>query len=134
MWHSTAVITKNRLIIKSHPKEICVQKPVTTRAGHIRMAKKNKITTVGGALALTALSIGGPLPAVAADAQSTIKRLESVDVTATGASAIDSASSGDISHDQLQTRPLLRPGAVLEAVPGLGGARRAGGGGAGRGF
>lgn len=96
-----------------------MQKPVTTRAGHIRMAKKNKITTVGGALALTALSIGGPLPAVAADEQSTIKRLESVDVTATGASAMDSASSGDISHDQLQTRPLLRPGAVLEAVPGL---------------
>lgn len=64
-------------------------------------------------------TLGTAMPALAADDNRTINRLETVDVTARGTSTMDSASSGDISHEQLENRPLLRPGAVLEAVPGL---------------
>lgn len=76
--------------------------------------QQRKIIHLGIGLALT---LG--TPAIAKEDSVTTKRLDEVDVTAQGVSAMDSASSGDISHEQLQSRPLLRPGAVLEAVPGL---------------
>jgi outer membrane cobalamin receptor len=48
-----------------------------------------------------------------------IDMLQTVTVTATGVSNMLAASSGDVSHEQLTDQPLLRPGALLENVPGL---------------
>jgi outer membrane receptor protein involved in Fe transport len=45
--------------------------------------------------------------------------LETVTITASGVSNIQNASIGDVSHDEIASQPLLRPGAVLENVPGL---------------
>ena len=45
--------------------------------------------------------------------------LQTVTVIASGESAMAAASTGDISLEQLQAQPLLRPGAILENVPGL---------------
>jgi outer membrane receptor protein involved in Fe transport len=42
-----------------------------------------------------------------------------VTVVGTGVSNMDAASAGDIGHDEIANQPLLRPGAVLENVPGL---------------
>src|SRR3569832_2639044 len=71
------------------------------------------------ATAMTAFTTGSKIASAAEEAGDTLKQLDIIDVTAQGVSAMDSASSGDNSHEQLGTRPLLRPGAVLEAVPGL---------------
>ncbi len=57
--------------------------------------------------------------AVAADAGGTGGPLQTVTVIASGTSSMDAASTGDVSHDELAAQPLLRPGAVLENVPGL---------------
>jgi outer membrane receptor protein involved in Fe transport len=46
-------------------------------------------------------------------------RLDTVTIVATGASNMEAASTGDVSQEQLAAQPLLRPGAVLENVPGL---------------
>src|ERR1700683_395699 len=46
-------------------------------------------------------------------------RLDTVTIVATGASNMDAASAGDVSQEQLAGQPLLRPGAILENVPGL---------------
>jgi hypothetical protein len=46
-------------------------------------------------------------------------RLDTVTIVATGVSNMDAASAGDVSQEQLAGQPLLRPGAVLENVPGL---------------
>jgi outer membrane receptor protein involved in Fe transport len=46
-------------------------------------------------------------------------KLDTVTVVATGVSNVDAASAGDVSQEQLANQPLLRPGAVLENVPGL---------------
>lgn len=40
-------------------------------------------------------------------------------IVATGVSKMAAASAGDVSQKQLASQPLLRPGAVLENVPGL---------------
>src|ERR1700755_2028215 len=45
--------------------------------------------------------------------------LPTVTVVGTGVSNMDAASVGDVSHDEIASQPLLRPGAVLENVPGL---------------
>jgi hypothetical protein len=45
--------------------------------------------------------------------------LQEVSVVAKGVSNMDAASAGDVSQEQLAAQPLLRPGAVLENVPGL---------------
>lgn len=45
--------------------------------------------------------------------------LQSITVTATGVSNMSAASAGDVSQEQIASQPLLRPGAVLENVPGL---------------
>jgi len=57
--------------------------------------------------------------AFADDDTGKVKTLETVDVTATGVSTLDAASSGDVGHQELENQPLLRPGALLENVPGL---------------
>jgi hypothetical protein len=45
--------------------------------------------------------------------------LDQITVVATGISNMTAASAGDISQEQMLSRPLLRPAAVLENVPGL---------------
>jgi len=45
--------------------------------------------------------------------------LQTVTIVATGVSVQSAASAGDISQEQLANQPLLRPGAILENVPGL---------------
>jgi hypothetical protein len=69
-----------------------------------------------------ALSVIGTATATAADGDGSgdvQTALDSITVTATGVSNIQGASVGDVSHDQIVSQPLLRPGAVLENVPGL---------------
>ncbi len=45
--------------------------------------------------------------------------LETVTVIATGVSNMVAASEGDVTQEELASQPLLRPGAILENVPGL---------------
>jgi len=45
--------------------------------------------------------------------------LDTITVVARGVSNMPAASVGDISQDEIASQPLLRPGAVLENVPGL---------------
>jgi hypothetical protein len=45
--------------------------------------------------------------------------LDTITVVAAGVSNLRAASAGDISQAQIQSEPLLRPGAILENVPGL---------------
>jgi hypothetical protein len=45
--------------------------------------------------------------------------LHTVTIVATGVSNMNAASMGDVSRQQIAVEPLLRPGAVLENVPGL---------------
>src|SRR5581483_7751816 len=58
-------------------------------------------------------------PADLTDGDLADSKIESVTVVATGVSNMDAASAGDVSQDELSSQPLLRPGAVLESVPGL---------------
>jgi hypothetical protein len=53
------------------------------------------------------------------DADAPAAPLDTVTVVGTGVSNMEAASAGDVSHDQIASQPLLRPGAVLENVPGL---------------
>jgi len=77
------------------------------------------ISAVLGMLAVATLS-GGYRPVRADEGTSPgDTQLETITVTATGVSNIQGASVGDVSHDQIAAQPLLRPGAVLENVPGL---------------
>ncbi|MGN6453422.1 MAG: TonB-dependent receptor plug domain-containing protein, partial [Steroidobacteraceae bacterium] len=46
-------------------------------------------------------------------------RLETVTVTALGVSNMAAASAGDVTAVEIASQPLLRPGAVLENVPGM---------------
>src|SRR5215469_1867369 len=78
----------------------------------------------GTALAL-AVGIGtlAMLRSTAAGAAAGAATLDEVVVTATretaAADRAEAASSGVVTSEQLDNRPLLRPGGVLEAVPGL---------------
>lgn len=77
-------------------------------------------TSVGGVAA--ALLLGTAIAAHAADyadAGAGPARLETITIVATGVSNMDAASTGDVSQEQLANQPLLRPGALLENVPGL---------------
>ncbi len=58
-------------------------------------------------------------PLVSADSSDIGQTLDQVTVIATGVSNMNAASAGDVGRDQLDSQPLLRPGAVLENVPGL---------------
>jgi outer membrane receptor protein involved in Fe transport len=53
------------------------------------------------------------------DLDNAVSILDPITVTATGVSNIQDASVGDIGREQIASQPLLRPGAVLENVPGL---------------
>jgi len=58
-------------------------------------------------------------PAWAGDSEDDGSKIEIVTVVAAGVSNMVAASAGDVSQEQLAHQPLLRPGAVLENVPGL---------------
>jgi outer membrane receptor protein involved in Fe transport len=79
----------------------------------------------GAAVALLATSpaavIAGNTSEAAGDAgdPAGTTRLDTVTIVATGVSNMNAASAGDVSQEQLAVQPLLRPGAVLENVPGL---------------
>jgi len=45
--------------------------------------------------------------------------LDTITVVATGVSTMAAASAGDVNQEQMASQPLLRPGALLENVPGL---------------
>jgi outer membrane receptor protein involved in Fe transport len=45
--------------------------------------------------------------------------VDTVTVVGAGVSNMEAASAGDVSHEEISSQPLLRPGAVLENVPGL---------------
>jgi hypothetical protein len=57
--------------------------------------------------------------AAAEDGTTSGTGLETVTVIATGVSRMNAASAGDVSQEELASRALLRPGAILESVPGL---------------
>jgi outer membrane receptor protein involved in Fe transport len=65
------------------------------------------------------LFAGGLRLATANEAADLDDAVETVTVVGTGVSSMDAASAGDVSQEQLARQPLLRPGAVLENVPGL---------------
>lgn len=66
----------------------------------------------------TAAGLGGAT-ALAAEPENTESTVPTVTVVGTGVSNMDTASVGDVGHDEIVSQPLLRPGAVLENVPGL---------------
>jgi len=68
--------------------------------------------------ALASLAAVSPAWADEADTAGS-NTLETVTVVATGVSNAAAASAGDVSQEQLSSQPLLRPGAILENVPGL---------------
>ena len=71
------------------------------------------IFAAAAALTGAAISTFGAEPEDADDAMPTVT------VVGTGVSNMDAASVGDVGHDEIASQPLLRPGAVLENVPGL---------------
>src|SRR3569832_2003976 len=71
------------------------------------------------ATAMTAFTTGSEIASAAEEAGVTLKRLDTIDVTAHSVRAIVSASPRDTFHKHLGSRPLLRPGAVRVSVPGL---------------
>lgn len=83
------------------------------------MRRGNLVLRVFTAYAAVLLAMIPPVSANAQESAPGIKQLETVEVTAAATSNADSASSGDVSRDELAARPLLRPGAMLESVPGL---------------
>jgi TonB dependent receptor/TonB-dependent Receptor Plug Domain len=78
------------------------------------------VRLIGFRAAAAVLLLGTSVAANAADEDSdAIAKIETVTIVATGVSNMNAASAGDVSQDQLASQPLLRPGAVLENVPGL---------------
>ena len=62
---------------------------------------------------------GNSIAAYADESTAVLGTLETVTVVASGVSNMNAASAGDVTQAQLATQPLLRPGAILENVPGL---------------
>ncbi len=86
----------------------------------VALSRHNVIATLAAATIFAGVS--GAVAAADnadADAAATAARLDTVTVVATGVSNMEAASAGDVSQDELAAQPLLRPGAVLENVPGL---------------
>jgi TonB dependent receptor/TonB-dependent Receptor Plug Domain len=65
------------------------------------------------------VAVAGADDVVSSDSDPNGTNLDTVTVVATGVSNMDAASAGDVTREQLERQPLLRPGAVLENVPGL---------------
>jgi hypothetical protein len=65
------------------------------------------------------LLAGGSQLAKASETAVSDDAIATVTVVGTGVSNMDAASAGDVTQEDLASQPLLRPGAVLENVPGL---------------
>jgi outer membrane receptor protein involved in Fe transport len=78
------------------------------------------------ALALASSLAVAQLAHADAAASASDTSLETITVVATGVSNASAASEGDVSQEQLSIQPLLRPGAILENVPGLIGTQHSG--------
>ena len=75
-----------------------------------------------GGLLVALVSVGALLcmqVALANSDEPAAGTVETVTVIAKGVSNMEVASAGDVSQEELASQPLLRPGAVLENVPGL---------------
>jgi outer membrane cobalamin receptor len=70
----------------------------------------------GGAGVLTLIGLTAHSTEIADSAE---LALDQITVVATGVSNITAASAGAISQAQIEAQPLLRPGAILENIPGL---------------
>src|SRR5215813_671484 len=98
-------------------------KPTQSYPGTSRLMKISRVPP-GFVSAAWVLALASSL-AVArlahADAAASVSdtSLETITVVATGVSNASAASAGDVNQEQLSIQPLLRPGAVLENVPGL---------------
>ena len=66
-----------------------------------------------------ALLLAGGALAHADKASKVPQTLDTVTIVATGVSNMNAASAGDVGQEEIASQPLLRPGAVLENVPGL---------------
>src|ERR1700737_1628803 len=77
----------------------------------------NRLAVLG--VQLAALLVGGPHLARANATPDSDDAIATVTVVGPGVSNMDAASGGEVSQEQLARQPLLRPGAVLENVPGL---------------
>jgi outer membrane receptor protein involved in Fe transport len=91
---------------------------VSARLRHLALAGAAAALLATSPAALSAGDAGNDSAGDAGDPAGST-RLETVTIVATGVSNMDAASSGDVSQEQLAAQPLLRPGAVLENVPGL---------------
>jgi len=80
-----------------------------------------KIPGPAALVLVMAVTLATPAPPVRADAGAPgdAASLATVTITAAGVSNMSAASAGDVSQEELASQPLLRPGAVLENVPGL---------------
>lgn len=68
---------------------------------------------------VAALLAGAAAASFAGEPYAADNAVPTVTVVGTGVSNMDAASVGDVGHDEIASQPLLRPGAVLENVPGL---------------
>ena len=93
----------------------------TTMVRKTRSYCDNRLFPYSSVVVLAAVTMGITAGAMAADEGGTTNplTLQAIDVTATGVSSMDAASTGDVTHEELQEQPYSRPGAILENVPGL---------------
>src|SRR5258707_161401 len=89
----------------------------------LKKAVKNDVVTglgvavvVGGLLMCSTVS---PNVVSAAEADLTAPEVEVLGTYDTGVGDTDSASEGKITARRIETRPALRPGEVLEYIPGM---------------
>ncbi len=76
-------------------------------------------TLSAAVLSLLAANTVGARSAEGSDDSLAQETAATVTIVAAGVSTMDAASAGDVSREQLASQSLLRPGAVLENVPGL---------------
>ena len=74
---------------------------------------------IGGSLVCSALFHGSQSIAFAAETDLTAPEVEVLGTYETGVGTSDSASEGRVTARRVETRPALRPGEVLEYVPGV---------------
>src|SRR5215472_16304015 len=100
-----------------------MHKPTLSYPGASRLMKISPVppSSVSAAWALGLASSLAVTQLAHADAAASASdtSLETITVVATGVSNASAASAGDVSQEQLSIQPVLRPGAVLENVPGL---------------
>jgi len=76
-----------------------------------------RASVAGGALLAVTLTLGDP--ASAAEGDVTTPEVEVVGHYETGIGTADAASEGSVTYKLIEDRPILRPGEILELVPGM---------------